>query len=150
QYFPPDIVHLHDDEALVDCGAYDGDTLREFLSLTGSAFRRYWALEPDAENYAALTHFVRSLPEDVARKITCSAIAASDRRGVETFDARGSASSTFSESGGVAIQCAPLDELVPACTFIKLDVEGAEPKVLHGSRRIIGECASLLAVSAYH
>ena len=93
---------------------------------------------------------MRSLPEDVARKITCSAIAASDRRGVETFDARGSASSTFSESGGVEIQCAPLDELVPACTFIKLDVEGAEPKVLHGSRRIIGECAPVLAVSAYH
>src|SRR5205823_5553646 len=84
QYFPPDVVQLRDDEAFVDCGAYDGDTLREFLSLTGGSFRRYWALEPDAENYAALTRFVQTLPEGVARRITCSAIAASDRRGVET------------------------------------------------------------------
>lgn len=150
QYFPPDLVRLRDDEAFVDCGAFDGDTLRQFIALTNGAFRHYWALEPDQQNYAILTKYVDDLPDELRGKVTCSTIAASDRRCMQTFDARGSASSTFVAGGGIEVECAPLDELVPACTFIKLDVEGAEPQVLEGSRRLIRECAPLLAVSAYH
>lgn len=150
QYFPPDLLRLGTNESFVDCGAFDGDTLKQFLALTGGNFEHYRALEPDVANYRSLENYVRTLPDDVRSKITCSTVAASDRRGIQRFDARGSASSTFAAGGGIEIECAPLDELVPACTFIKLDVEGAEPLVLEGSRRLIGQCAPLLAISAYH
>ena len=153
QYFPRDIVQLRDDETFVDCGAYDGDTLSQFLSLTGTTtktFNHYWALEPDLKNFAVLRSFVETLPRDVASRVTCIAAGASDHAGEERFDARGSASSTFSDSGTVTIDCVRLDDLMPSCTFIKLDVEGAEPKVLHGAARLIRQCTPVLALSAYH
>jgi FkbM family methyltransferase len=150
QYFPPDVYRLRDDEAFVDCGAFDGDTLRQFLSLTDGAFSHYWALEPDERNFEALVSFVRRLPADSATRITCLPLAASDREGQERFDARGSASSTVSDAGSVAVNCARLDDLVDACTIIKLDVEGAEPRVLDGARRLIRESSPVLAISAYH
>lgn len=150
QYFPEDVYRLTDDETFVDCGAYDGDTLRQFLMLTSGRFSRYWALEPDDENRAKLTAFIDGLPADVAGRVDCLSVAASDRRGQERFDSRGSASSSLNEQGTVVIQCAPLDELVDTCTIIKADVEGAEPKILEGSHRLIRECAPVLALSAYH
>jgi FkbM family methyltransferase len=149
QYFPRDLVRLRDDETFVDCGAYDGDTLSQFLSLAGT-FSHYWALEPDLKNFAVLQSFVQSLPPEVASRVTCIAAGASDHAGQERFDARGSASSTFSDSGTVTIDCVRLDDLMPSCTFIKLDVEGAEPKVLHGAARLIRDCTPVLALSAYH
>lgn len=150
QYFPADVYALTDDEAFVDCGAYDGDTLRQFLALTGGAFRHYWGLEPDAQNGAKLRAFVGSLPAEIAARIDCIPLAASDRRGQERFDSQGSPSSSFSEQGTVVIDCAPLDELVDDCTLLKADVEGAEPKLLEGARRLIARRAPVLALSAYH
>jgi len=149
-YFPAGVYRLRDDETFVDCGAYDGDTVRPFVALTHGAFSHYWALEPDPLNYAKLTALVQSLPPHVAARITCLTIAASDRRGTEFFNSNGSASSGFSATGDLAIETAPLDELVDACTIIKLDVEGAEPRVLHGADRLIRECSPVLAISAYH
>jgi FkbM family methyltransferase len=149
-YFPKDVYRLRPDETFVDCGAFDGDTVRPFVALTHGAFARYWALEPDPQNYAKLTALVQSLPADVASRITCLTIAASDRRGTEFFNSNGSASAGFSETGDLSIETAPLDELVDTCTIIKLDVEGAEPRVLQGAERLIRECSPVLAISAYH
>ena len=150
QYFPADVYRLRDDEQLVDCGAFDGDTLQQFLRLTSGKFAHYWALEPDERNLAILQRFVARLDPDVASRITCLPYAASDRRGQETFDASGSASSSFSATGTMTVNCAPLDELVPSCTLIKVDVEGAEPKVLEGARGLITRDAPILALAAYH
>lgn len=150
QYFPSDLYTLRTDETFIDCGAFNGDTLREFLALTNGAFTRYYALEPDPANFASLERNVKSFAPPTAARVTCLPLAASDHRGTERFDSRGSASSVFSDSGGTVIDCAPLDELVGACTIIKLDVEGAEPKVLHGAARILSESAPIAAISAYH
>lgn len=150
QYFPADLYTLRQDETFVDCGAFDGDTLREFLTLTGGGFRRYYALEPDPANFVLLERKVKALAPPVSERVTCLPLAASDHRGTERFDSRGSASSVFSDSGGTVIDCAPLDELVDGCTIMKLDVEGAEPKVLEGSARILREAQPVAAISAYH
>jgi len=149
-YFPKDVYRLREDETFVDCGAFDGDTVRPFVALTHGVFTHYWALEPDPQNYAKLTSLVQSLPAHIAPRISCLTIAASDRRGTEFFNSNGSASAGFSETGDLAIETAPLDELVDACTILKLDVEGAEPRVLNGAQRLIRECSPVLAISAYH
>ena len=150
QYFPPDVYRLREDERFVDCGAYDGDTLQQFLALTRGAFDAYRALEPDPANFGRLRAAVESLPAAAGRKITCLPLAASDHRGTEQFDSRGSGSSTVSSAGETVIECAPLDDVIDSCTLIKLDVEGAEPRVLRGAQRLIRDHAPLLAVSAYH
>ena len=55
----------------VDCGAFDGDTLKEFLARWARrlAGYRYVALEPDPINFAKLTAYVASLPAEVATQV---------------------------------------------------------------------------------
>ena len=51
-YFP-DFIQHRDDEHFVDCGAADGDTVREFRK-RWSNYSQIRAFEPDRENYWAL------------------------------------------------------------------------------------------------
>ena len=69
QYFPPGLFSLTADEYFVDAGAYDGDTLRQFLALRGQDFRGALALEPDPENFHRLAAFRSMLPTGLQKKI---------------------------------------------------------------------------------
>ena len=44
-YFPEELIHLSDHEVFVDCGAFDGDTLREFIRRQGDRFDGFIAFE---------------------------------------------------------------------------------------------------------
>ena len=46
-------------ETYVDAGAYNGDTVEEFLRLTGRKYKKIYAVEPDPKNYKKLKEFVR-------------------------------------------------------------------------------------------
>ena len=61
-YFREELFRLRADEMLVDCGAFDGDTLDLFLKKTAHSFRGAVAFEPDPENYAKLAARVDSMP----------------------------------------------------------------------------------------
>lgn len=50
QYFPKDIVKLSDEEVFVDCGAYTGDTLADFLKRVTN-LKKYYAFEPDETKF---------------------------------------------------------------------------------------------------
>ena len=42
------------DEVLVDCGAFDGDTVLEFLACTQGRFKHVFSYEPDPTNFDKL------------------------------------------------------------------------------------------------
>ena len=46
-------------ETYVDAGAYNGDTVEEFLRLTGRKYKKIYAVEPDPKNYKKLGEFVQ-------------------------------------------------------------------------------------------
>ena len=48
------ILKLNDSESIVDLGAYDGDTIREFTAYTKGKYNKIIALEPDAKSYKKL------------------------------------------------------------------------------------------------
>src|SRR5579871_2024767 len=54
-YFPMDLLSPSAGEIFVDCGAFDGDTIRSFNEHWKGAFRHIFALEPDPTNRAALS-----------------------------------------------------------------------------------------------
>ena len=56
-------------ESYGDLGAYNGDTLREFLELTGGHYDHLYAVEPDPKNFAKLQHFVET--EQLGRCSLC-------------------------------------------------------------------------------
>jgi FkbM family methyltransferase len=151
QYFCDTLFGPADREVFIDCGAFDGDTLHEFLGHWGGHLDRYVALEPDPINFAKLTAYAASLPADVGRRIDTRPVATGARRQKLWIDPTGLASSRVGE-GSVEVEVAPLDELlgdlVP--TTIKMDVEGAEPDTLHGAHRSIADHSPLLQVCVYH
>jgi FkbM family methyltransferase len=155
QYLPDDLFAYRDDEVLVDCGAYDGDTVRSFLERRGEAFRRIVALEPDPVNCRALGTYVESLPADVRARISVLPIAAASRRGTLYMEATGTASSAASTDerpGTTEVEAAPLDEIVWADnpSFLKMDIEGAEPDALVGAQTLIATERPVIAVCVYH
>ena len=148
-YFPP-YFRCKPDEFLVDCGAFNGDTIRAFLR-HAPGFSRVIAFEPDPLNWPRLLTTVSALPEKVRGGITCLRQAVGSARGTVPFDSTGTDLSRVG-SGTASVECVTLDEVLAGCepTLIKFDIEGAEPDALNGGRGVIARSAPILAVSAYH
>jgi FkbM family methyltransferase len=155
QYLAPDLFLWRDDEVFVDGGAFDGDTLRSVLT-AGKSFERYIALEPDAMNFHALERYAETLPASVRPRVELSPLAAYSTRMRMRLDAAGSASAVLVEATGDVreddVECIPLDQYLAerTITFVKLDIEGAEPNALLGARRVIARDRPVLAVCVYH
>jgi FkbM family methyltransferase len=154
QYFPHDLLVPAEKEVFVDCGAYDGDTLRAFLDWSGSRFERYFALEPDPITLPRLTHYVGTLPQNIRKKIETRACAAGSSQRTALFDARGAPNSNLAVAGTVPVDCVTLDNAfanqTPPPTFIKMDIEGAEVDALTGAPHIIAKNLPVLAICLYH
>jgi FkbM family methyltransferase len=153
QYFPDDLFRYGPDETFIDCGAYDGDTIKVLLERHRATVGRIVALEPDPVNVATLEAYVATL--QLPRGIEILPLAAAAERGRAFIETTGTASSALTASataGAAAIDCAPLDELLAAesPTFIKMDIEGAEPEALEGARRTIARTRPVLAICVYH
>lgn len=150
-YFPNDLVEVSQDERLVDCGAFDGDTLETFLGNHGPTFERYFAFEADPANFARLKRYVSNLAPELSAKVTVYPLAVGARRQKVSFDAMGTEASVMGR-GELEIDCAPLDEILEEnqVTWIKMDIEGAEPEALQGSQALISKHTPVLAICVYH
>jgi FkbM family methyltransferase len=158
QYFPDDIVRLLPGEAFVDCGAYTGDTLAEFVQRRPD-FEVIQAFEPDVECFASLRQTIDGLDPGVRERVRLHRLATANEAGVCRFAAgEGTSGAVVGGERGrspgtvIEVPCAPLDDVVgdgPA-TFIKIDVEGAEAATLEGAAVLLRERRPLLAVSVYH
>ena len=151
QYFPDDIFTLAADEVFVDVGAFDGDTLAEFADRSGGRFERYLAIEADPGNATQLEERVGRLPTAGSR-VEVLSLAVGAERGRIRFAADGTAAAAASRDGQVEVDVAPLDELVAdgRATFLKFDIEGAEPDALRGAAQTIARNRPILAVCVYH
>jgi FkbM family methyltransferase len=138
------------EETFVDCGSFDGDTVREFIKRYPK-FRSIIAIEPDQINYQNLQRYIASLPSESTGRVRAINYAVGSTRGVVQFNETGSAASSVG-SGALSVDCLPLDEILKDTvpTFIKMDIEGAETDALLGARRIIEKHAPILAICLYH
>lgn len=153
QYFPPSLFAWSKDELFIDVGAYDGDTVRQIATLFGGDFNRIVSLEPDPVNVAKLHATVQSLPANVRQRVETFPLAVGADAGRLKIEPSGLPSSQVG-SGSHEVECVRLDGFLPEHkirpTFIKMDIEGAEPAALQGARNVIRECRPILAICAYH
>jgi FkbM family methyltransferase len=152
-YYPRDLIRLKPDETLVDCGAFDGDSIREFLRVADNRFHHIYGLEADPGNAEALRRYHSTLEPKMARRITLIPVAVGKQDGTVRFAAEGIVGSKVVETGpGIEVNCRRLDGLLAgaAPTFIKMDIEGAELDALDGTKEIIARHQPIMAVCAYH
>jgi FkbM family methyltransferase len=150
-YFPQDLFAYRQDEVLFDCGAYDGDSLRQYLARSpASGARKIVAFEPDAGTFARLSAFVAGLDRAVAGCVRIEPWAVADTTGEVRFSALGSVRSGVADEGGATVQAVALDDLDVAPTLVKMDVEGFELPALKGAVRLLTRDRPVLAISLYH
>lgn len=148
EYFAEDLVHLHDHEVFVDCGAYTGDTVASFMRRS-PRFEQIIAFEPDPSNFAQLESYIGTLV--VRDRIAVLPHAVSSRCEVLRFSDNSDMTSKIAMEGTEVMATsldAALSDICP--TFIKLDVEGAEGSVLEGARDTLQRSRPVLAIALEH
>lgn len=150
EYFAPDLYRLSAEERFVDCGAFDGDTVRKFLGLVPDFRGRIASFEPDASTFARLEHWRNAQTTELRGRIEIHRAGVGARRERAGFSEGGGTGSAMGE--GETIDVVPLDEAVSDLrpTLVKVDVEGYEPEVLAGARQLISTQRPVLALCVYH
>ncbi len=150
EYFE-DVYTLLPDEVFVDCGAYSGDTLRDFLEV-GGRLKEYHAFEPDPGNFSQLSAYAEALPTDFRGKIHLHQNAVGHERATIFFDAAGTMGSMVNPDGTTSVESVTLDEALCGVkpTLMKFDIEGYEAFALQGGRQIIQNARPVLALCVYH
>lgn len=139
-----DILNLNENEEIIDLGAYDGDTIREFTAATGGKYKHITALEPDKKSYKKLLKNT-----DGMKNISTLNMGVWSKRDTLIFDAEAGRNSKLSAEG-VSIEVTDIDSLNIAPTFIKADIEGSEMKALEGAEKTIKKYLPKLYICAYH
>ncbi len=148
QYFVKDIVPLTDKEVFIDCGAFDGDTMKDFIKATGGNYQSIVCFEPVEEFHKKL------VKRGAGKNITAICAGVYKESTTLQFNAEAGKGSSISADAAntVSVPVRAIDD-VPECkdaTFIKMDVEGSELDALKGARQTILRNKPKLAICLYH
>lgn len=153
-YFPRDLIgRFSSDATFVDCGAYDGDSIRGFLAHQNRQFGAIFAFEPDNRNYEQLAAYVRSLGAEISSRIQLRRGAVGAHSGRVAFHETGDMSAAVVPDAAGKVDLFALDDAIPQSgtqTYIKFDIEGFELEALRGAARFLASERPTLAVSVYH
>lgn len=135
----------------VDIGAYNGDTIREYLSYANQC-SKITAFEPDLKNYNKLIAYANENGIDTTHFHN---IAAWDKSEILTFysrSGRNSAGSTSHKNVKSTEICADAADnyIFSRADHINIDAEGSDRNVLLGLRKTIGLYRPTLSCALYH
>lgn len=145
------LLALHSQEKYLDLGAYNGDTIFEFLEIVENRYTSIDAMEPDAHNFKKLAAAVDTLP-----KVFLHPQASWDSHTTLTFSGKGGRNCAMKpELPGQykhlhPVSAIPVDSLRKPFTYVKMDVEGAEAQTLIGMSETLRTYHPKLLVSCYH
>ncbi len=143
-----DVISLGEHESFVDGGAFDGDTIEDFLRRVDGKFDHIHAFELCADNYRKLIANMQN-KADFA-KIHCYELGLWDCQEQIVYNSA-MTQSTIGEgcAKGVVDRLDAVLGDAPV-SFIKLDIEGAEMHALRGAENIIRTQKPKMAVCVYH
>ena len=154
EYFNQSFMQLGENEEYVDCGAYNGDTILEFIK-TAKNYKNIYAFELDKDNYEEMqrrTQGVENLHlfnygvwnnnQDII--YGCGNGSNEPRDGISILKA--------GDGEEMKASVVKLDDLLrdKSISFIKMDIEGSEVQALEGAEEIIKAQAPKLAICVYH
>jgi FkbM family methyltransferase len=152
QYHAPGLFTYRESEVVVDGGAYDADTLKDWLQARGPRFSRWIAVEPDPGNAARFEEFVAGMPAELRTNVRLRRVALGAESGSAVIDGSGAGARVANRGDGPRVDVTTIEALTrdEHATFIKLDIEGTETLALKGGRNAIARDRPVLAVCAYH
>lgn len=149
QYFPTEIISLNKNEIFVDCGVFDGETIKEFVAKTENTFDFIYGFEPDKKNYQNSN---KNLENISPNKLALFNLGSWINKDILKFNSISDRVSEIDPDGAVEINVDSIDNLVcnKKLSFIKMDVEGAELNSLKGAIKNIKLYKPKLAICLYH
>jgi FkbM family methyltransferase len=156
EYFPASVIKLRDDESFVDVGAYNGDTLLDFIKKSNEEFDSIFAFELDKNNYNQMLATVHKLDKNLREKIKLYNYGLLDEEKDICYNTIGLGSGNtciniIGHKNDIGKTFRLSDILKnDKVTFIKMDIEGSEPKALLGAEEIIKKQKPKLAICVYH
>ncbi len=161
-----DLLQIGPEEIYVDLGAYDGDTMIEFLNETSMQFTKLYGMEPDSRSYRKMKRRLYMIGSAIMELYNCGAWHEDTTVNFSYSRGRGSTAVIITdkdeaekETGrkhGTArlreVKMMKTDTMLrgSAATYIKIDVEGAEANALKGAEQTIREFSPKLNVALYH
>ncbi|MBH3471850.1 FkbM family methyltransferase [Pseudomonas putida] len=139
------------DEVLYDIGAFNGDSVVEYLE-SGRSYREIHSFEPSPGSYAELSDNLIKLKADQGRNLFAHPLAVGDSNGQILIEDGGGAANRVGR-GSQQVTITTIDDLatrIAPASFIKIDIEGFEPQCLAGGRKLISERHPVIAVCVYH
>lgn len=161
QYFGNDLIDEVDEYNFVDCGAYNGDTLKRFikhLKNPGAYFQNhtYHAFEADKNNIREIERYCQR--NEIENVILHQSAVWNGNENKLYFEvdnnevAVGGKVCLEKKSKLISVKAECLDDVLVGqhIDMIAMDIEGAESEALKGATCIIREQAPVLAISVYH
>ena len=151
KYFDSDFDENKGYQRYIDCGAFDGDTLRDLNQLKGKV-EKVALFESDMSTFKELLKTIGDDSQLYAGEMSLypcgvwsDTVKLRANNGMEL-------NSHISDDGDDIIQCVAIDQVLKGFnpTFVKIDVEGAEYQALTGARNTITENKPDMVISLYH
>ncbi|MBQ7595954.1 MAG: FkbM family methyltransferase [Clostridia bacterium] len=140
-----DVLGINGSEVFVDLGAYNGDTIEEFIDAAGT-YKKIFAFEADANNFKKLQKNTKNL-----KNIELFNLAAWNKKETLLFEKKKGRNSKLSSAGNVQIKADSVDSVInEPVTIIKMDIEGSEEKAILGAKDTIIKHKPKLYICAYH
>ncbi len=151
QYFPSNVPLSKGYGRFVNCGAYDGDTIRRLNAFQGKV-EDIVCFEPEPKIFARLVAYLAGEKASLAERVVALPCAVYSREATLPFISSSGLGSRLAPEGDTVVQAAAIDHLLPGFnpTFICMDVEGAEPEALKGAEITLHRSRPDLAVCVYH
>ncbi len=141
-----EILNLNSNESFLDLGAYRGDTIDEFLHYV-NGYEKIVAVEPDLRTYKKLEIHCESLENCITLNNAiwsenCTLL----------FDGNKGRGASAKNSGveNSAICVDFITEKYGKFTYLNIDIEGAEMKMLEGATNLIKEHTPKMCMAVYH
>jgi len=152
QYTPPDLPLVRERIRLLNCGAFTGDTIENFVRNYGS-LDFVCALEPDPDNFEKLSR--NELVHLGSASSMLLPLGASDSNASIFFESGQGMISRVAERASetaTLVRTVALDTVARGMGFNKIviDTEGHEMAILRGMRGIIKDRSPDICIACYH
>ncbi len=141
------ILKLGDNETYVDLGAYNGDTIDEFLHYCGGTYKHITAFEPNSKNFEKLKAHCGNMAE-----LDLWQLGAYSHNTTLCFNNKAGRNSAIVAESTTQTPVAAVDAILCGrkATYIKADVEGADFEAITGMKKTLELFKPKLNISAYH
>lgn len=157
----PEFMKINFNEIFVDCGAFVGDTLEQFLNVRWGEVQKMFAFEPMKQQFHAMKIRTERLKQEWALAddqiiLIQAGVGEKSYHTEQKHYEKGAApimgQALSGESAHGDIPVITIDNYFAEqpITFLKADIEGYEWKMLHGAAKVIRRDLPKLAICVYH